>query len=124
MNDITQILNRAVQAGISLSLDEQGGLVVDSAQPLTDEQRVFLRAHKPAIIAVLDSWNWEHGQVSRQAGWLFGLHFTSGPRVEYWESPTGRAITYADAREQIQQSFARRGVSCVFLVQIGHKPNH
>jgi hypothetical protein len=52
--DTAAILNRLAEAGISLGIDASGqGLTVESPAPLSPEQRRWLRANKPAILAHL-----------------------------------------------------------------------
>jgi hypothetical protein len=50
-----QTLKKHADAGIRLSLDSQGALVVESLQPLTPDQRAYLKAHRAEIITALEA---------------------------------------------------------------------
>ena len=68
-------MNRMKQAGFTLELDG-AALVVAPADRLNEEQRQFIRAHKPALVALLQDAETIHAALVKAGaaglGWMEG----------------------------------------------------
>lgn len=90
-------LNRMRQAGFALELDGSA-LVVSPADRLSTEQRAYLRAHKPALVALLlDAQTLYRALV--QAG-PHGLAWREGTPADWDDAQLLAAgeVLYADGR--------------------------
>ena len=92
-----RVLNRMKQAGFVLELDG-ADLVVSPADRLSTEQRAFIRAHKPALVALL--MDAETLYVALQGAGATGLGWMEGTPVDWTETRLLAAdkMLYGDGR--------------------------
>lgn len=77
-------LNQMKQAGFTLELDGPA-LVISPADRLTDAQRAFIRAHKAALVALLQDAEIVHAALVKAGpaglGWMEGTPDWDGVRL-------------------------------------------